>query len=452
MDAGGETYRFPDGFRWGAATAAFQVEGAARDEGRGESIWDRFCRIPGNVVGMDNGEHACDHFHRWPQDLELMASLGIKSYRFSVAWPRVIPGGRGQPNRAGLDFYDRLVDALLAKGIEPFVTLYHWDLPQPLQDTGGWTDRGTVEAFAAYAGEVVRRLGDRVGQWMTLNEIPIFIGQGYQQGTHAPGSRLDAKAVNQAYHHAFLAHGHAVRLVREFARKDAQVGLVNIPAIPVPVAETPANLEAASKAFVRMNGYLTEPIFRGAYAPWWLEEQGAAAPVVREGDMALISSPCDFHGLNIYSGQFVEASGTAPGYRLLPFPKGYPKLALDWLKPVPQAIYWGCRHMQEIYGTPKFYISESGCACEDERDGEGRIIDLDRLSWLRSHFQEAHRAVSEGLGLEGYFVWSLLDNFEWAEGYSKRFGIIHVDYATQERTPKESARWYSEVIRAGRVV
>lgn len=442
-----EKHGFPADFIWGSATASFQVEGAAWTDGRGESIWDRFCRIPGKVAEGHNGDMACDHYNRYKQDIRLMKELGMQAYRFSVAWPRVIPGGRGAVNRAGLDFYDRLVDELLKSDIIPFTTLFHWDLPQPLQDQGGWVNRDITGPFTEYAEQVVKRLGDRVKHWMTHNEIPCFIGKSYKDGVHAPGLTVSRKDLNQAYHNAFLTHGIAVRTVREFARKDAEVGLVNNPFIPVPLLDTPAHAAAAQKAFVRIEAYLADPIFKGAYAPWWLEEQGADAPEIRPGDMELISSPTDFLGVNVYSGYFVEPSQDALGYRFLPFPKGYPRMALDWLKPVPQALYWCVRHYREAYGVGKTYISETGCACDDEMNAEGRIVDLDRIQWLRSHVQEAQRAVREGLGLAGYFQWSLMDNFEWAEGYLKRFGIVHVDYDTQVRTPKESAYVYREIIR-----
>lgn len=441
--------RFPEGFVWGSATASFQIEGASRADGRGESIWDRFCRTPGKVAGGHTGDSACDHYHLWKQDIALMKDLGMQAYRFSVAWPRVVPTGRGAINKPGLDFYDRLVDALLEAGIVPYTTLFHWDLPQALEDEGGWLNRNIVDAFGAYAEAVVKRLGDRVGNWMTHNEMPCFIGKGYGEGKHAPGLQLGRKELNRGYHHAFLTHGLAVRIVREFARKGSEVGLVNNPYNPVPVFETPENVEAARKAFIHMNAYLNEPIYKGAYADWWLEEQGSDAPEILPGDMELISSPTDFLGINVYSGSAVEPAANAEGYRVLPFPKGYPNLALDWLKPLPQALYWSVRLHREVYGIEKSYISESGCACEDVKDADGRIIDLDRVQWVRDHVRESHRAAREGLGLAGFFQWSLLDNFEWSEGYYKRFGIVYVDYDTQERIPKESAKLYREIIRSG---
>lgn len=452
---------FPEDFVWGAATASFQIEGGAEAEGRGESVWDAFCRQPGKVRGLDDGREACDHYHRWREDIGLMRELGLKGYRFSVAWPRVIPGGVGAVNAAGLDFYERLVDGLLAAGIEPFPTLYHWDLPQVLEDRGGWPARETVEAFAAYAEAVVKRLGDRVGRWMTLNEIPIFVSHGYGNGLHAPGRKLERRALNQAYHHALLAHGRAVAAVRAHARPGAQVGLVNCPLVTLPVAETPEHVAAARAAFHRYNAYLLDPLHRGAHAPWWLAEQGADAPEIRDGDLAAIAAPCDFHGLNLYSGVFVEAAaegepGARPGgWRELPFTGRYPRLSMPWLKPTPQLVYWACRLMREDYGAREFYVTECGAAAEGERpdpDFQGRVVDLERREFLRTYLLEARRAVAEGYGLKGWFVWSLLDNFEWAEGYAKRFGLVHVDYRTQRRTPKESYRWYREVIRAGKVL
>ena len=443
---------FPEGFLWGSATAAFQVEGAAREDGRGESIWDRFCRTPGKVAGGHTGDVACDQYHRWKDDILLMKDLGMRAYRFSTAWPRVIPAGSGPVNQAGLDFYDRLVDGLLAADILPYVTLFHWDLPQAIQDQGGWVSReAVVPPFAEYAQAVVRRLGDRVKHWMTHNEIPCFIGKSYDEGKHAPGLHVSRKDLNNAYHNAFLTHGISVRAVRAFARQDAEVGLVNNPFITVPVLETPAYIDAARKAFVHANAQIHEPIFTGAYADWWLQEQGSDGPDIREGDLDLISSPTDFIGINVYYGAFTEPSDDPKGFRTLPFPPGFPHMALDWLKPVPQALYWCTRYYRQHYGIRKSYITENGCACDDVVDPQGRILDLDRIQWIRSHLQEAQRAAREGLGLAGFFQWSLLDNFEWAEGYFKRFGLIYVDYGTQQRIPKESAKYYSEVIRANAV-
>ena len=447
-----EREKFPEGFLWGSATASFQVEGGAREDGRGESIWDRFCRTPGKVAGGHTGDVACDHYHRWRDDIKLMKDLGMRAYRLSTAWPRIMPAGDGPVNKAGLDFYERLVDGLLEAGILPFVTLFHWDLPQAIQDRGGWPKReAVVPAFTEYAQAVVRRLGDRVRNWMTHNEIPCFIGKSYDEGKHAPGLHVSRKELNDAYHNAFLTHGIAVRAVRDFARKDAEVGLVNNPYVTVPLIETPEYIEAARKAFVRQNAYLNEPIFNGAYADWWLEEQGADRPDIREGDLGLISSPTDFIGHNVYFGAFTEPSADAKGYNILRFPSGFPKMALDWLKPVPQSIYWCARYYHDHYGMKKSYVTENGCACDDAVTADGRVIDTDRIQWIRYHLMETRRAAREGLGVAGFFQWSLMDNFEWSEGYLKRFGIVYVDYETQKRIPKESARVYGEVIRTNSI-
>ncbi len=444
--------KFPDGFQWGAATSAFQVEGATRADGRGKSIWDTFCATPGKVIGGDTGETACDQYHRWPQDLDLMADLGVKAYRFSIAWPRIVPLGTGAVNPKGLEFYDRLVDALLAKNILPCATLYHWDLPQPLQDRGGWCNRETVAAFGEYVQAVAQRLGDRVPSWMTFNEITIFLGQGYQQGIHAPGLQLGPRMMNQAYHHVFLAHGLAVQLLRAAAKPGAEIGVVDSPGIPVPLMETPACLEATRKKYIRRNGRLMQPLFQGGYPDWWLREQGADAPEIRAGDLEQMRQPVDFLGVNVYTGTYIREAADDKGYEEMEFPLEYPTMALDWLKQVPQALYWGCRHAREVYGVEKFYITEAGCACDDRVDDQGRVVDLDRLQWLRAYLAEAHRATAEGIGLAGFFAWSLMDNFEWAEGYAKRFGIVHVDFATQRRIVKESGKWYSEVMRQNRLV
>ncbi len=439
----------PKDFVWGAATSSYQVEGAAWIDGRGECIWDRFARTPGKVFQGDNGDVACDQYHLWPQDIQLMREIGIRAYRFSTAWPRIIPTGRGAVNKVGLDFYDRLTDGLLEAGIEPYVTLFHWDLPQVLQDEGGWLQRSIVDAFIPYVEAVVSRLGDRVKHWMTHNEIPCFIGQGYGTGTQAPGLQVSKKELNQGYHHACLTHGHAVRIVRSLARRDAEVGFVNNPWIPVPLLDREDHIEAARKAFVRVGANLHEPILNGRYPDWWLEKQGVDAPEIHPADMEIIGSPTDFVGINIYFGYFTEPADNENGFNVLPFPKGYPHLDLKWLKPVPQALYWAARFYREAYRVKKTYVAETGCACADEITPEGRIIDLDRMQWMRAHMLEVRRAVDEGLGLAGVFQWSLMDNFEWSEGYAKRFGMVHVDFTTQKRTLKDSACLYREMILSG---
>lgn len=449
-----KSFRFPKKFLWGAATGAPQIEGAWNEDGKGESIWDRFSRQPGKVKRRHTPSVACDHYHRYPEDVRLMASLGIGAYCFSVAWPRVLPAGRGTVNQPGLDFYDRLLDALLGAGIRPFLTMYHWDLPQALEDAGGWRSRATAEAFRDYAEILARRYGDRVKHWITLNELPSFIGLGYREGIHAPGAREPARVVNQCYHHALLAHGYGVQAVRAHAQKSAQVGLVHNPDVPVPVTETRADREAAHTMWEEGTAHLMGPVFHGCYPAAIVDNLGSDALIIAPGDLETISAPTDFLGLNVYTGFFCQAGAHgAPDY-LYPS-KGYPTGFLPWLKWLPQSLYWAVRHSAEVYGVKKFYIAENGYCANDERaarGADGEIQDLDRREYLRAHLLALHRAVAEGFDVRGYFPWSLLDNFEWAEGYAKRFGLVHVDYPTQTRTPKLSARWYRECVRAKAVL
>ncbi len=447
------SYQFPDGFIWGVAAASAQIEGASVADGKGESIWDRFSQIPGKIQGGDTPAVACDHYHRVSDDVALIEALGVRHYRLSVAWPRIFPQGVGPINSRGLDFYDRLIDALLDRGIIPWVTLFHWDLPQALEDEGGWLSRRTADAFLAYAKAVVKRLGDRVRNWFTVNEIPCFIGNGYENGYFAPGRREPRKLVNQGYHHALLAHGHAVSAVRTWGSPESQVGLVHnhLPPPPIPVTELDADIAAARSRYEQTNRQLMSPVFLGRYSDAFLEEAGEDAPVVEDDDLEIISQPTDFLGLNIYAGEFVRArdDGTAEA---LPLPRQFPRGNLPWLNVTPQSIYWGIRHAADVFGVKTFYITENGAAFQDEMTAGGEVLDLDRREYLREYLSATHRSIAEGFDVRGYFLWSLMDNFEWAEGYSQRFGIVHVDYATQIRTPKLSARWYSQVVRENRIV
>jgi len=446
------TYQYPSGFVWGVATAAAQIEGGAGADGKGESNWDRFATLPGKIKGGDSPETACDHYHLYEADADLIRELGVRDYRLSIAWPRVFPDGIGPPNLHGLEFYDRLINALLARGITPWVTLFHWDLPQKLEERGGWLVRETVDAFGRYADTVVKRLSDRVAYWFTVNEIPCFIGKGYGDGYFAPGRTVDAKSLYQAYHHALLAHGLGVSAVRAYGSAQAIVGLVHnhLPAPPIPAIEIPADIAAARVLYERDNRHLMAPLFQGRYADAFLEEVGRDAPIVAEGDLALISQPTDFLGLNPYAGRFVRA-GRDGRPEVLAFPPQYPQGDLWWLQVTPQVVYWVVRFAAEVYGVRTIYITENGAAYADEMSN-GEIIDLDRREYLRSHLVSLHRAIAEGYDVRGYFAWSLLDNFEWAEGYSKRFGLVRVDYETQKRTTKLSGNWYRAVIRENRIV
>ncbi|MEA2631132.1 MAG: beta-glucosidase [Chloroflexota bacterium] len=446
-------YAFPESFVWGAAAASAQIEGAAGEDGKGESIWDRFAATPGRVRNGDTPAVACDHYHRYEDDAALMHQLGIGHYRLSVAWPRIFPRGDGPLDPRGLDFYDRLIDALLRQGVTPWVTLFHWDLPQALEDRGGWLVRSTADAFGTYAEAVVKRLGDRVSRWFTLNEMPCFIGNGYGNGSFAPGRREAARLVNQGYHHALLAHGHGVAAVRAHGGPGATVGLVHnhLPAPQIPVTETEADVAAARAAYERTNRQLLGPLCWGLYPDGFLAEAGADAPHVEPGDLDWIAQPTDYLGLNIYAGDFVREGLDGEPERV-PFPRQFPRGDMSWLYHTPQSLYWGVRHAAEVFGVRTFLITENGAACADEPGLDGTVLDLDRREYLRNYLIGLHRALAEGHDVRGYFVWSLLDNFEWAEGYAKRFGIVHVDYASQRRTPKLSAHWYSEVIRANRIV
>lgn len=442
---------FPPGFVWGVATAAPQIEGAAFLDGKGESIWDRFSRIPGRVHGGDNLDVACDHYHRFADDFALMRELGIRNYRLSLAWPRIFPDGDGALNQKGLDFYHRLFDSMAEHGITPWVTFFHWDLPQKLEDRGGWVSSVTVDAFARYADTVVKAFHGSVKNWITLNEIRCFTTLAYGFGGKAPGRKLAIADLNQTYHHALLCHGHAVRAVREFGGAGAKVGLTDNSDICMPVTETPADIAAAKLWFDRRNEHLLGAICRKGYSEAYLRRCGADAPRFGAGDFDLIGAPTDFLGLNLYTGTFVRAdAGGQP--EELPLPPAYPKADSAWLHIAPQVMYWGTRLPQEVYGVKSIYITENGCGYNQEPVVNGEIIDLHRREYLRAHLRELQRAIGDGVPVQGYFVWSLMDNFEWEDGYERRFGIVHVDFATQKRTPKLSARYYAQVVAGNAVV
>ena len=438
---------FPSHFVFGVAAASAQIEGAAFADGKGESIWDRFARTPGKVAHGDTLDVACDHYNRFDDDFALMASLGVKHYRLSIAWPRIYPDGDGSVNHAGLDFYRRLLASMTRHGITPWVTLFHWDLPQALEDRGGWTTRATVDAFARYADTVVKAFGATVKNWITLNEIRCFTMLAYGIGSKAPGRRESAAVVNQTYHHALLCHGHGVRAVRQFGGPGARVGLTDNCDVSVPVTETPADIAAAKAWFLDKNMHLLGAIHDKGYSQAYLEREGVNAPQVQAGDFELICLPTDFLGLNIYTATYVRAGSGGEPYEALGLPANYPRADSPWLNLVPQAIYWASRMCHKLYGYKSIYITENGCGYNDEPLVRGEVIDLHRRDYLRNHLREVHRAIADGVPVDGYFLWSFIDNFEWEDGYERRFGIVHCDFETQVRTPKLSARYYAEVIR-----
>ncbi len=437
---------FPQGFLWGSATASYQVEGAVNEDGRGPSIWDTFSHTEGKTNNGDTGDVADDHYHRYKEDIQLMKALGLKTYRFSVAWPRVFPQGAGAPNPKGLDFYNRLVDELLAANIQPYCTLFHWDLPQALEDKGGWQSRFTSEAFATYAGYVAQHLSDRVKHFMTLNEMRSFVDIGYKDGRHAPGLKLPPAGVNQVRHHAVLAHGLGVQAIRANAKPGTKVGLAENATATVPVIETPEHIEAAKKAMREANaGYLTA-IMEGRYTDAYLARAGADAPKFTDAEMKAIGSPVDFVGLNVYTPSYVRADDSASGFAFVPPPASYPHMMSNWLHVGPEALYWEPRLAAQIWNIKEIYITENGASSADVLTPDGHVYDSDRVMYLRNYLTQLHRAVSEGVPVRGYFCWSLLDNYEWADGYAYRFGLHYVDFATQKRTPKLSAHFYREVI------
>ncbi len=444
-------HSFPDGFIWGAATSAQQIEGGRHEGGRGESIWDRFASIPGKIEDGSNPDFACDHYHRWREDIGLMKWLGLGAYRFSIAWPRVLPAGCGAVSRAGLDFYDALVDGLLEAGIQPFPTLYHWDLPQVLQDQGGWGNRDTAGAFVEYSAAVTRRLGDRVSHWVTHNEPWCVATLGHEQGHHAPG-HLDPAEALRAAHHLLLSHGWATEAVRnEVSGAEVGIVLINCPAYPA--SDSEADRDAARWFDGFFNRWYLDPVFRGSYPADAIADRVAAGhlegpvlPFVQDGDLAAISTPLDFLGFNYYSRAIMKAG---PDGRPVDAKTVPPDELTDmgW-EVYPEGLYDGLMRVHRDYQPRKIYIAENGAAYDYPVDAKGRIADPKRITYLREHLLAARRAIAAGVPLEGYFNWSLMDNFEWGFGFTKRFGLFGVDFETQERIPKDSAFWYRDVVGA----
>jgi beta-glucosidase len=435
---------FPADFVWGAATSAYQIEGAVREDGRGECIWDRFVRQPGRVANGDTGDVACDSYHRHTDDVRLLRELGLNGYRFSVAWPRVFPEGRGRVNEAGLDFYDRFVDELLANGIEPFVTLYHWDLPQALEERGGWPVRETADAFAEQVSAVVSRLGDRVTSWITMCEPWVVAFLGYGTGEHAPGRSSDADA-GAALHHVLLGHARALEVVRAEAPR-AKVGITIDLVHFEPATRSPEDVAAVARADAIRNRIVLDPVLRGAYPTESLERYPGLAAAVVDDDLRRISQALDFVGVNYYTRNVVAAVAEPDG-RVVRVPDAE-YTQMEW-EVYPDGLYDLLVRVHEEYEAPAIYVTENGAAFEDHRVN-GSVEDPRRLAYLRGHVSSVERAIAAGAPVRGYFLWSLLDNFEWAFGFSRRFGIVYVDFDTLERVPKSSYRWYRDFIAAQR--
>lgn len=441
---------FPDGFTWGSATSSFQIEGAANAEGKGPSIWDTFCQSSKTIIDGSTAENGVNHYYRFHDDIGLMEKIGIQAYRFSISWPRVIPDGNGKINEAGIAFYEKLVDSLLSRNIEPWVTLFHWDYPQALYEKGGWLDDASPDWFENYVRLVVERLSDRVTHWITLNEPQVFIEYGYKSAQHAPGLQLPFSILLHICHNVLLAHGKGVRTIREHAKKKPIVGVAPVGIITVPADETHDNIQRARSATYGIrqdscwnNIWFGDPMILGHYPEEGLSLYGNLMPPVSESDMELIRQPIDFYGTNIYTADLARGSEIlSPASNNLP--QGMEFTQMGW-PVIPESLYWGPKFLFERYGLP-IVITENGMACHDTPGIDGQVHDQARIDFTSRYLQQLFRACKEGIPCRGYFHWSLLDNFEWAYGYSKRFGLAYVDFKTQERILKDSAIWYSKVI------
>ncbi|MBZ0214139.1 MAG: beta-glucosidase [Nitrospirae bacterium] len=444
--------QFPPNFLWGAATASFQIEGAVATDGKGPSVWDMLCQRPGAVFEGHTGDPACDHYHRMTDDVAMMAELGLQAYRFSISWPRVLPEGVGRVNARGLEFYDRLVDTLLAKGIAPYPTLFHWDYPLALYARGGWLHEDSPEWFAEYTQVMVDKLSDRVSNWMTQNEPQCFVGLGHSVGVHAPGLKLPWPEYLTVLKNSLLAHGKSVQVIRASAKTKPSVSFAPVGHGSIPASDSPEDI-AAARAHddnIKVPGVWyrslhLDPAILGV----WPEDAdrvfGAYGMTMSDSDLKTICQPLDWLGLNFYSAPTVKAGPDGQPV-VVKYPAGHPQNAMGW--PItPEGIYWMVKFHYERYGLP-IVITENGMANLDAVDEDGGVHDPQRIAYTRNYLKQLHRAIQDGIDVRGYFHWSLMDNFEWAEGYSKRFGLVHVDYATQKRTPKDSAYWYREVIRS----
>ena len=444
---------FAKDFVWGAATSSYQIEGTGRDSGKGQNIWDVFTKEPGRVYEGHTGDIACDHYHRFREDVAYMKELGLKGYRFSIDWSRVLPEGTGKVNEKGIDFYNALIDELLEQGIEPYITLYHWELPYEIYKRGGWMNPEIVEWFGQYARLVAERFSDRVKYFFTLNEPQCFVGLGFLQGCHAPGVKAPLRDTFEMAHNALKAHGRAVQMLRAYGKQNVQIGYAPTSGMCYPEKETPKDIEAARKALFALPDDLSnwtwnvswwsDPVILGKYPEEGMKKYEKYLPVITDEDMKLISQPIDFYGQNIYNGRCIRM-GTDGRPEEVRRPAGFPKTATNW--PVtPEALYWGPKFLYERYRKP-IYITENGMACHDTVSQDGKVHDPNRIDFLARYLINLKRAAEE-IDIRGYFQWSLMDNFEWDKGYAERFGIIYVDFETQERIWKDSAYWYRDLIR-----
>lgn len=442
--------QFPENFIWGGAAASYQIEGAANEEGRGPSVWDMLCRRPDAILEGHTGDVGCDHYHRMEEDVQLMAEIGLRAYRLSISWSRVLPDGTGAVNPAGMDFYERLIDTLLANGIAPWVTLFHWDYPLALYHQGGWLNRDSANWFADYAQLITERLSDRVTCWMTQNEPQCYIGLGHQSGIHAPGDKLNITQVLRAAHHSMLGHGRAVQAMRAVAKRPLKIGAAPVGMIRIPATESAADIAAARASMFAVtapnvwnNTWFCDPILLGKYPKDGLELFAGDLPEMHDGDLKEIHQPLDFCGINIYNGEYTRA-GADGQPEAIPWAAGRALTAMDW--PVtPEALYWGPKFFHDRYNLP-IAITENGMANCDWVQRDGCVHDPQRIDFLNGYLSEYRRAIHDGIDGIAYFLWSIMDNFEWGFGYNRRFGIIHIDYDTRKRTLKDSAHWYRQVI------
>jgi beta-glucosidase len=442
---------FPDQFTWGVASAAYQVEGAADTHGRGPSVWDAFTATPGKVFDQHTGQIACDSYNRVDEDAQLIANLGVGGYRFSLSWSRLFPQGIGERNEQGFEYYDRLIDALLERGVDPWVTLYHWDLPLALHEQGGWLDPRSPEWFVEYTRAVMDRFSDRVSNWFTLNEPAIFLGLGYNEGTHAPGLKLPRKDVLLATHHALLAHGRAVQVIRAHAKKKPIIGFAPVGNLHTPASDTAEDIEAARKATFEVPekgwtynySWYCDPVMLGRYPEQGLEFFGADAPKFTDAELETMHQPLDMFGVNIYSAAIARAVDNDQT-ELVKEHRGYPMTMFRWSLN-PEALYWGPKFLSERYKLP-VVITENGLASMDWVHADGKVHDAGRIDYLTRYLSQLQRAYADGVDVRGYFQWSIMDNFEWAEGYALRFGLVYLDYETLERIPKDSYHWFKGIV------